>query len=903
MQAAHWAAATPGLPLAAQSELDELQQQQQRAAHDRWERARVDDQLALEQRRQQRRQQWLLQRAREQREFEEQEVAEVARWEQHRRVQQALWERWQRSCRQDAEVAAQAQGLLKRKRAPLDDCAADGVADAACSAGDVSQAMTAWILPEESACSGLRHAAMPSSTTTTTTHLSEEDGWGCQLAHPAELSTLSEAGLWPAARNGSPTLADKARPQPRAGSARRVNHDQLRAEQEQWVAAAAQLLAQAGTPQPPAKASADIWVTEKTKKPTTRAALCQEYNAISAQCETCPAGTKRALADLPEACLACLPGTYSTAGASSCTPCPRDQVSPQYGLPEQDVNTKCIVCPTGTVAKTDAGAVGQTSSTYCDPCPAGTISMKVGTNTWKTCELCDSGYYRTGESSSVNNVCSKVPAGYREKAGSSRTVIEPCPKGQVSSWDGSTRTPPTGTACKPCTGDNTYAPRGGMTVCRACPAGTYPTDSDATAGNDRCTSCSTVSPISYRPAASSSATCLSCTAGKEVAGTGSSACIACDAGFYNPSFDDGVLVTDVNKIAKWGACKPCPINRYTTASGALTCLTCPAGEGTKGTGSTACIDCPQGTYSSKAEMPCMPTPKGTFTDTTGSTMYQLCPEGHFSNEVGADSCEPCGPGEFSPTQGATSCKTCAAGTFSKAQASKCTPCMAGYTSTSGSSVCSPCKAGTYAPTAGNNACSLCPKGFQCPTLAIKTPQPCPRGYFSNKVGNRLCTPCRSNTYTDTTGKTSCQACPPGTSTRGLSGQSICQELRPSWLRRVPWKGQAFQGSIVHHEETARLKALEVAVDSVVKQIEKSMDEAPTEGDDTTTYKFDDKGELRVFGNNFKGDPTEPKEWVSTGYAASGRHRSQRSLRSEYERLQRFQTVVKKVVEKAEAEAK
>ena len=320
MQAAHWAAATPGLPLAAQSELDELQQQQQRAAHDRWERARVDDQLALEQRRQQRRQQWLLQRAREQREFEEQEVAEVARWEQHRRVQQALWERWQRSCRQDAEVAAQAQGLLKRKRAPLDDCAADGVADAACSAGDVSQAMTAWILPEvrkglvgregrdsrrsapppaaqrcaaparqnlhcafplvrcpartllthpsappapppplqESACSGLRHAAMPSSTTTTTTHLSEEDGWGCQLAHPAELSTLSEAGLWPAARNGSPTLADKARPQPRAGSARRVNHDQLRAEQEQWVAAAAQLLAQAGTPQPPAKVQARV---------------------------------------------------------------------------------------------------------------------------------------------------------------------------------------------------------------------------------------------------------------------------------------------------------------------------------------------------------------------------------------------------------------------------------------------------------------------------------------------------------------------------------------------------------------------------------------------------------------------------------------------------------------------
>lgn len=45
---------------------------------------------------------------------------------------------------------------------------------------------------------------------------------------------------------------------------------------------------------------------------------------------------------------------------------------------------------------------------------------------------------------------------------------------------------------------------------------------------------------------------------------------------------------------------------------------------------------------------------------------------------------------------------------------------------------------------------------------------------------------------------------------------------------VPWESssQSFTGKIVHHEETARLQALKQAVDSAVKQIESSIDEAP-----------------------------------------------------------------------------
>ncbi|EFN59582.1 expressed protein [Chlorella variabilis] len=97
---------------------------------------------------------------------------------------------------------------------------------------------------------------------------------------------------------------------------------------------------------------------------------------------------------------------------------------------------------------------------------------------------------------------------------------------------------------------------------------------------------------------------------------------------------------------------------------------------------------------------------------------------------------------------------------------------------------------------------------------------------------------------------------------------------------VPWESssQSFTGKIVHHEETARLQAL--------KQAEAGVDQ------------FVMTSIQRVFGNNFKGDDTEPKAWVSSGYAARGRNRSQRALKHEYERLQRFQRVVNRVVDEA-----
>ena len=170
----------------------------------------------------------------------------------------------------------------------------------------------------------------------------------------------------------------------------------------------------------------------------------------------------------------------------------------------------------------------------------------------------------------------------------------------------------------------------------------------------------------------------------------------------------------------------------------------------------------------------------------------LCsPVGTFNPDVAQDSCGVCAPGQYANTPGSKSCKTCPAGTFSGAQASTCRACNSGFFAPSGSGACSPCKPGTFASATRSGTCQACPRGFQCPTNAMSKPSMCPRGYFSNKDGNKLCTPCPVNTYssivpsqTSPVAVNTCTACAKGTSTRGLTGQSVCQAVRPQALRRL-----------------------------------------------------------------------------------------------------------------------
>lgn len=76
-----------------------------------------------------------------------------------------------------------------------------------------------------------------------------------------------------------------------------------------------------------------------------------EYEPTSQKCVPCKAGTFRAQGSPNLQCQDCAVGTYSAAGASSCTACPIGQYSPTTGLAEQTTGTiKCLVCPAGSLA-------------------------------------------------------------------------------------------------------------------------------------------------------------------------------------------------------------------------------------------------------------------------------------------------------------------------------------------------------------------------------------------------------------------------------------------------------------------------------------------------------------------------------------------------------------------------
>ena len=98
---------------------------------------------------------------------------------------------------------------------------------------------------------------------------------------------------------------------------------------------------------------------------------------------------------------------------------------------------------------------------------------------------------------------------------------------------------------------------------------------------------------------------------------------------------------------------------------------------------------------------------------------------------------------------------------------------------------------------------------------------------------------------------------------------------------MPWEASSgtFTGRITHHEEAARIRALQREVDAAVAEIESSMDEpslaalqhavddAAAEGaaaEASPAGVFIKTSIQRVFGNNFKGDESEPQAWSAGG---------------------------------------
>lgn len=233
------------------------------------------------------------------------------------------------------------------------------------------------------------------------------------------------------------------------------------------------------------------------------------YLDTNAHCVLCEAGYRCYIGDdgknHKEACLA---GTYSTAGSSTCTKCSASYATTTGTYAATSLSTSCTACGNGKYAATE----GATSCTNCPKgyyCPDG---KKVP---------CPKGTAGTAEGLSNVNQCTKCVA-------STSTVV-----GTYTSSDGQT-------SCTKC-GTTKYAASAGATTCSSCNPGHYCKDGKYTA-------CA-----KGTATASWNATeCIGCTKstttaiGNVATSTGLTSCTNCGDGTY----------AEVNKQTY--ACKACP---------------------------------------------------------------------------------------------------------------------------------------------------------------------------------------------------------------------------------------------------------------------------------------------------------------------------------------------------------
>ncbi|KAJ7067294.1 hypothetical protein C8F01DRAFT_980079, partial [Mycena amicta] len=163
----------------------------------------------------------------------------------------------------------------------------------------------------------------------------------------------------------------------------------------------------------------------------------------------------------------CSAGSYSNAGATSCTSCPAGSFSNTNGA------SSCQSCPAGT-----ASAVGASS---CASCPAGKYSSN------GACTSCPAGMYAGASASSCSSCpantfstngassCSACPSGLSSLPGSSQ-CLSTCSAGQYYSG-GKCSTCPAGwfsTAGATSCSQSGAVSNAGSTTCTACPGGSVP---------------------------------------------------------------------------------------------------------------------------------------------------------------------------------------------------------------------------------------------------------------------------------------------------------------------------------------------------------------------------------------------------------------------------------------------
>lgn len=484
-------------------------------------------------------------------------------------------------------------------------------------------------------------------------------------------------------------------------------------------------------------------------------------------------------------CAACPQGTFSIAGATTCSKCPDGYTTAEEG------SSYCDACQEGYVwldgfceqqYELDPQGVCQpgyrpNDNGGCSPCPIDSYGSD-GTNCYRcqtgyttnktgstSCDICEEGYY------SDNGVCRPhCQAGYYWD-GSNCQI---CAPGSYSS-KGSL-------SCTACS-RNTYQPSAGQSTCISCPVGSLTESAGATA-IEQCNTC-------YGGYILKDGSCQTCPAGS-YADSSSNTCVQCPIGQYSPSEGRS-------------ACSTCPEGQTTTAFGSTSC-TCDTANGYIAVGDECRLkqySCEAGNYWDETEGSCQTCEAGTFS-ASGANYCTACPYGYFNASAGAAVCQACPQGWTTSSNGMTKCDICADGwTMENGQCvttcpagqvyngSACEACPIGSFALKGASSCTLCPQGWTTSAAGALTCDLCADGYQLNSSTGNCVhqdegvcdagwawngtecQPCPAGEYSEGE-NSLCHKCAIGYYSTQEGSTSCTRCPVGSTTQEEGSTSALQ---------------------------------------------------------------------------------------------------------------------------------
>ena len=228
----------------------------------------------------------------------------------------------------------------------------------------------------------------------------------------------------------------------------------------------------------------------------------------TAGCDPCAAGLYGTTPGTVSALCSgeCVAGTFSNAGASSCTPCPPGQTSDAgssacSGCGEGQVGVGCP-CP--------AGQFGE-GGTSCEACPAGQFSDTAGAS---ACDDCAAGRYGAQGAEACTGVC--APGQFSDAGASACTE---CPPGQTSGAEAAEcsacEVGEVGAGCTPCSAGQFGAVPGSNDDCQPCAPGEF----NEIPGE---TSCSECAPGQYSTGGAVS--CIGCPAG-QTSEAGATSCV------------------------------------------------------------------------------------------------------------------------------------------------------------------------------------------------------------------------------------------------------------------------------------------------------------------------------------------------------------------------------------------